>query len=146
MRKVRAVLAYVNGSPTDSTAVELACGVAKRFKVPAHIIYVNEVKRTLPLTAELQPEMDKGEKVLEAAERVADELGSQIETEILQAREVGPAVVDEAVERGCDLIIMGVSYQTRLGEFDIGSTASYVLKSSPARVWLIRGAMDEKAK
>lgn len=143
MKKLRAVLAYVNGSSTDESVVDLVCDLAKRARARAHVIYVIQVKRALPLTAEIQPELDKGEKVLEAAEKVADAYGQPIETEILQAREIGPAVVDEAVERNCDLIVLGVPFQARMGNFDIGSTAEYVLKTSPARVWLIRGPMGE---
>lgn len=143
MKRLQAVLAYVDGSPTDEDVVEMSCSVARRNKARVHVIYVIEVKRELPLTAEMQNEMDKGERVLENAERVADEAGCEVETEILQAREKGPAVVDEAVERGCDLIVMGIPYQTRIGGFDIGSAASHVLRTSPARVWLIRGAMGE---
>ncbi|MDA8219062.1 MAG: universal stress protein [Chloroflexota bacterium] len=143
MKKLHAVLAYINGSPVDNEVLYIACNAARRNKVPVHVIYVIEVKRTLPLTAEIQTEMDKGEKILEGAEAAAESAGCEFETEILQAREIGPAVVDEAVERNCDLIVMGIPYQTRLGNFDIGGTASYVLKSAPARVWLVRGPMSE---
>jgi nucleotide-binding universal stress UspA family protein len=143
MKRLHAVLAYVNGKSTDEEVVALACSVAKRNKARVHVIYVIEVKRTLPLTVELQAEMDKGEEVLERAERVAEDSGYAIETEILQAREIGPAVVDEAVERGCDLVIVGVPYRAKLGDFEIGSAASHVLKNSPSRVLLMRGAMGE---
>jgi nucleotide-binding universal stress UspA family protein len=143
MKRLQAVLACVNGGVTDSEVVEMACNVAKRNKARVHVIYVIEVKRTLPLTAELDSEMEKGEAVLANAERVAEEAGYRAETEILQAREVGPAVVDEAVERGCDLIVIGVPYKLKFGSFDIGEAANYALKSSPVRVWLIRGAMGE---
>lgn len=143
MRRLRAILAYVDGRKTDQDVVELACSVAKRNKARVHVIYVIEVKRALPLTAELQADLDRGEQVLEKAERDAEGFGYEVETEILQARETGPAVVDEAVERSCDLIVMGVTYQTRLGDFDIGSTANYVLRNSPVRVLLVRGAMGE---
>ncbi len=143
MKRLHAVLAFVDGGVTDGDVVEMACNVAKRNKARVHVIYVIEVDRRHPLTAELQSDMERGERVLESAERVADEAGYQIETEILQAREKGPAIVDEAVERGCDLIIMGISYQMRLGSFDIGGAANHVLKNSPVRVWLIRGAVGE---
>jgi nucleotide-binding universal stress UspA family protein len=145
MKKVRAVLAYVNGSSTDSNVVELACDIGKRSHCRVHVIYVIQVRRELPLTAEIQPEMDKGERVLEAAERVSEGVSYQIETEILQAREIGPAVVDEAVERSCDLIVLGVPFQMRMGSFEVGAAADYVLKSAPAWVWLVRGPMGEQS-
>ncbi len=143
MKTLQAILACVNGSSVDAGVVELAVLAAKRNKIRVNVVYVIEVSRTLPLTAELDAEMDKGERYLEAAESVAAENGYRIETEILQARDAGSAVVDEAVERACDLIVMGVPYSIQRGSFDIGHAASYVLKNSPVKVWLVRGAMSE---
>lgn len=143
MKKLRSILVYVNGDVTDEEVVQIACSVAKRNKARIYVIYVIEVKRTLPLNAEIQADMDRGEKILETAERVAEDSDYQVETEILQAREIGSAIVDEAVERGVDLTIMGIPYRPRLGDFELGPRATYVLKNSPSRVWLIRGAMGE---
>lgn len=136
--KVSRILVPVNGSTADKPAIELACSVAKRNKAKIYVIYVIEVKRTLPLDAEIEPELQKGELVLEAADRYADDSDYDVNTEILQAREVGPAVVDEAVERGADVIIMGVGYKKKFGEFTVGRTASYVLKNAPCWVWVCR--------
>jgi nucleotide-binding universal stress UspA family protein len=67
-------------------------------------------------------------------EDVAKEQGCFIETELLQAREVGPAIVDEAKERDVDLILMGVTYKRRFGEFSLGNVVPYVLKNSDCNV------------
>ena len=74
------------------------------------------------------------------AEKAADEFGIELETEILQARDVGTAIVDEALEREVDLVVMGIGYKRKFGEFDMGHTAPYVLKNAPCRVWLARAA------
>jgi nucleotide-binding universal stress UspA family protein len=71
---------------------------------------------------------------------VAEDFGVDLETEILQARDVGTAIVDEALERDVDLIVMGIEYKRKFGEFDLGNTAPYVLKNAPCRVWLARAA------
>ncbi|MDP2728276.1 MAG: universal stress protein, partial [Dehalococcoidia bacterium] len=71
-----------------------------------------------------------------------EELDYEVETELLQAREVGPAIVDEAIERGVDLILLGVPYKKRFGEFNMGRVAPYVLKNAPCRVWVIRQAIS----
>jgi nucleotide-binding universal stress UspA family protein len=81
--------------------------------------------------------------VLSNAEKIADVMDCQVETEILQARETGPAIVDEAVERGVDMIIMGVEYKKRFGEFGMGDVAPYVLRNAPCPVLLWRGPMEE---
>ena len=141
--KVRRILVPVNGSRVDSEVVEFACHLAKKAKAEVFVIYVIEVKRTLPLDAEIRPEIERGEQVLEQAEKVAEGLDCEVEAELLQAREVGPAIVDEAIERGVDLIMLGLTYKKRFGEFNLGRAVPYVLKQAPCRVWLLREPIDE---
>ncbi len=140
MLRTRRILVPVSGNPTDSEAVALACEVARRAKAEVYAIYVIEVKRILPLDVDLPPEAAHGDTVLADAERVAHEWSVELHSEILQARDVGTAIVDEAVERQVDLIVMGIMYKRRFGEFDLGRTAPYVLKNAPCRVWLARAA------
>ncbi len=143
--KIGRVLVAVTGQPTDEDAIQLACGAARRQKAKIFVIYVIEVRRALPLNAELQGEMEKAERVLAHAEQIADHADYSLETELLQAREVGPAIVDEAVERGVDAIVMGAPYDRRFGEFTLGSTTEYVLKHAPCAVWVCRAAVPAGA-
>jgi nucleotide-binding universal stress UspA family protein len=122
--------------------VSLACSIAKRAKGEVHVVYIIEVKRTLPLDADLPPEAERGEMVLEQAERVAESFDLQFQADLLQARDVGPTIVDEARERGADLILLGVTYKKRFGEFDLGRTAPYVLKHAGCRVWVCRQPVE----
>ena len=145
MIRANRILVPVNGKPTDDEAVSLACEVARRGKASVYAIYVIEVKRTLPLDVDLPPEAAKGDSVLAQAEKIADEFNIDLETEILQARDVGTAIVDEALERDVDLIVMGIAYKRKFGEFDMGHTAPYVLKNAPCRVWLARAAPNVPA-
>lgn len=135
------VLVSVKGEKEDEESVRLACSMAKRKKGKVYAVYVIEVKRALPLDAEMEPETETGEQALKRAERIGDEVDYQVETDLLQAREAGPAIVDEAVERGVDLIIMGMHYKKRFGEFDLGSAVPYVLKNAPCRVLIWREAV-----
>jgi len=96
------------------------------------------VKRSLPLDAELNPETETAEDILARAEEVADEQDYEIETDLLQTREIGPAIIDEAMERSADLILMGMGYRKRFGQFDLGETIPYVLKNAPCRVLVLR--------
>jgi nucleotide-binding universal stress UspA family protein len=141
MEKIANILVPVAGNPVDEAAISLACRVAKESKGRVYIIYVIEVKRSLPLDAELQSEVQRGEEVLDHAEQVAEDLGYEVDTELLQAREVGPAVVDEAIERGVNLIVIGIPYKKRFGEFNLGRTTPYVLKNAPCQVWVVRQAI-----
>jgi nucleotide-binding universal stress UspA family protein len=94
------------------------------------------IKRALPLDAEIDSEIKNAEDVLDRIESIAEEEDYEVETDVLQAREVGPAVVDEAVERGVDLILMGITYKRRFGQFSLGNVVPYVLKNSPCPVIL----------
>jgi nucleotide-binding universal stress UspA family protein len=142
MIQARRILVPVNGNPTDDDMISLACGLAKRQRGEVIAMYVIEVKRTLPLDADLPPEASKGEQALERAEETAEELGVDLKTELLQARDVGTAIVDEAVARQADLIILGMPYRKKFGEFDLGKTAPYVLKHAPCSVWIAREPMQ----
>lgn len=139
-------LVPVTGKKADDDIVRTACVLARRSKGKVYVVHVIQVSRTLPLDAEVEPETQSGENVLANAEKIADTMDSQVETEILQAREIGPAIVDEAVERGVDMIIMGVEYKKRFGEFDMGDTVPYVLRNAPCPVLLWRGPMGEVEK
>lgn len=136
------ILVPLKGNPADEEVLELACETARRSKAQVYAIHVIEVKRTLPLDAELQEEAERGEDVLNRAEQIGERLGLAIHTDLLQARDVGSAVVDEVLERGIDLVIMGMTYKKRFSEFDPGVTVPYVLKHAPCRVWIARQAVD----
>jgi len=130
------ILVPVIGTQADEEAIRLACRLAKKEKAKIHAVYVIVVKRSVPLDAEIESEIQKAEGILDHVEGVAEEQDCEVETDVLQAREAGPAIVDEAVERGIDLILMGVTYKRRFGQFNLGSVVPYVLKNAPCRVIL----------
>lgn len=135
-------LVPLNGEKIDENTLRLACSLARSEKGKVYAIHVIQVKRALPLDAEIEPETEKAEEVLKRAERIGDEMDCEVLTELLQAREAGPAIVDEAVERGIALIIMAIPYKKPFGEFDLGSIVPYVLKNAPCRVLIWREAAE----
>lgn len=141
-RKLERVLVAVNGSSLDAEVVALSIHLARRDKAKVFVIYVIEVKRTLPLEATIDEEVTKGEMILDNAEAVAKSLGYEVEAELLQAREAGPTIVDEAESRNVDMIVLGLPYKKRFGEFNIGRTVPYVLKNARCQVVLWREPLD----
>ena len=137
------MLVPVDGSAASFDALALACSLSKRNKGTVYAVYVIEVARNLPLDAELTSEADHGEDILIQAESVADELDYKVEGELLQARDAGHAIVDEAIERQVSAIMMGVGYNRPLGEFLLDETAQYVVKYAPCQVILVRSAVTE---
>jgi nucleotide-binding universal stress UspA family protein len=130
------ILVPVSGSKADDEGIRLACRLAKKTKGNVWALYVITVKRTLPLDAELEAEIRQGEEILNHAESIAESQECEIETDLVQAREAGPTIVDEALERAVDLILIGVAYKKSFGQFSLGSTVPYVLRNAPCRVIL----------
>ena len=130
------ILVPVTGTPVDDDTMRLACQLAKKNKGKIWAVYVITVKRSLPLDAEIRSETTKAEEILDHISTVAEEADYEVETDLLQSREVGPTIVDEAVEREVDLIIMGLSYKRRFGQFSLGNVLPYVLQNAPCQVIL----------
>jgi len=130
------ILVPVVGNEADIEALKLAIRLAKKEKGKIWSVYVVTIKRALPLDAEIKPEIEKAESILDNIEIFAEEEDYEVDTDVLQARDAGPAIIDEAVERGVDLILMGVKYKKRFGQFSLGSVVPYVLKNSPCPVLL----------
>jgi nucleotide-binding universal stress UspA family protein len=126
----------VVGTGADDEAIELACQLTKRDKGKVLAVYVITLKRSVPIDAEIESEIERGEKILEHAESMAEEQDYELETDLLQSREAGPTIVDQAVERQVDLILIGIAYKRRFGQFSLGNVIPYVLKNAPCRVIL----------
>jgi len=138
----KSILVPVNGSEASLLAVEFACTVAKRTRGKVHVVHVIEVRRALPLDAELTTEAQRGEEILTQAEMAARRQDFEVEGDLLQARDAGHAIVDEATERQADAIIIGVPYRRPFGEFELGKVPTHVLRTAPCEVILLRMPSD----
>jgi len=140
----RAVVA-LNGGPSDARIVRLAAGQASRSNGELIAVHVVEIDWTLPLDADIAGRSEEAQRVLDMAEGIAESVKVRMESVLLQARDVGAAIVDEATERGADLLVVGVPYRTRFGgEFAIGRTIPYILQNTPCAVWVVREPMPEE--
>ncbi|MBI1801690.1 MAG: universal stress protein [Chloroflexi bacterium] len=138
MEKISHIMVPINGNPEDEVALSLASLFAKKNKAKVTVVHVVEVKRSLPLDADLPAETAQGERLLDWAEGKARELECYVEVELLQARAAGPALVDEAVASHADLMLMGLPFRTQFGTYHLGETSNYVLNHAVCRVWLVR--------
>lgn len=137
---ISSILVPVDGSPECHQALSVAADLAKRTRARIHLLYVIEVPRTHALDVTLEGELQRAEDALGRAERLAEGFGISVTGELVQARQAGHAIVDEAVERGVDAVIMGVKYERPYGRFEIGRQAQYVMEHATAQVWLVRAA------
>lgn len=136
--KLARILVAISGNVADESVITLACSLAKKQKAEIFVVYVIEVKRSLPLDAVVETEVDKAEMILTRAEDVAADNDYEVETDLIQARDAGSAIVDEARERSVDLILMGMSHKMRFGMFDLGSAIPRVLEEAPCPVLVYR--------
>ena len=108
-------------------------------------VHVVEVDWTLPIDADIAGNSEEAQRVLDMAESAAEAARVKLEPVLLQARDVGAAIVDEASERSADLLVTGLPYKKRFGgDFAIGRTVPYVLKNAPCAVWVVREPIPEE--
>jgi nucleotide-binding universal stress UspA family protein len=139
----RAVVA-LNGGPSDARIVKFVAEQAARTKAELIAVHVVEIDWTLPLDADIAGRSEEVQRVLDLAEVIAEHFKVRMEPVLLQARDVGAAIVDETTERGADLLVAGLPYRKRFGgEFAIGKTIPYILQNAPCAVWVVREPMSE---
>jgi nucleotide-binding universal stress UspA family protein len=139
----RAVVA-LNGGPSDERIVSLVADQARHNKAELVAVHVVEVDWTQPLDADIAGRSEEVQRVLDTAESVAERYKMTLDPVLLQARDVGAAIVDEAIERGADLLVLGLPYRKRFGgEFAIGRTIPYILQNAPCAVWVVRDPIEE---
>ena len=140
---MRSILVAVGGLDSDMEAVRLAGNMLRASRGNRmHIIYVIEIERTLPIDAEIPPATAKGDAVLREMEMLAESMRINAQAELVQAREVGYAVVQESVDRKVDAILMAVPHNHRYGRFTMGRAVPYVFENAPCRVILWRDNTD----
>ena len=140
----RAVVA-LNGGPSDARIVRLVADMARGSKAELIAIHVVEIDWTLPLDADIAGRSEEVQRILDMAEEVAEESKLTLEPVLLQARDVGAAIIDESTERGADLLVVGLPYRKRFGgEFALGRTIPYLLQNAPCAVWVVRDPIAEE--
>ncbi len=139
LANLRSLLVPIDDSGASWQALSVACDIARRGKSRRVLaMHVIEVPRRLPLDAEMVAEFEHGDRILERAESLARAQRVDIAADLVQAREAGTAIVDEARERGVDAIVIGIDYHRPHGTFQLGRLPRYALEHAPCEVWLIR--------
>ena len=143
MAEAGPILVPINDSPASLEALAAAGSIARARKAGVVVIHVIEVVRSLPVNAEMEWEARRGEQLLRQAEEVAKEGSFSIRGELLQSRQAGQAIVDEAHAQHAQSIVLGLRFRRVVGDYELGHTASYVLKHARCPVWLLREAVRD---
>jgi nucleotide-binding universal stress UspA family protein len=134
----RAVLG-LNGGPTDTLVVKLASELARTQGTELVALHVVEVDWRHDLDEEIPGSRELASAVLDMAEGAAERARVALRTELLQARDVGAALVDEAAALGADVVVLGLPYRKRLGgDFALGTTIPYVFQNAACTVLVVR--------
>lgn len=132
----------LNGGPTDELVVHLGCQLAKAAGAELVAVHVIEVDWRHELSEDVASDDERAAAVLDLAEGIAERYKVTLTADLLQARDVGAALVDEAVELGADAVLVGLPYRKRFGgDFALGTTLPYVFQNAPCQVIVVREAV-----
>jgi APA family basic amino acid/polyamine antiporter len=129
----RLLVPVVEGLPSDE-AMEVAARLAAERRARIVAITVLEVPLQLPLDAELPKQENQADAVLDEARAIGDSYGVDVITRIVRGRRAGRAIVDEAMRRNAEIVVMGAPRRERRGKAIFGETVDFVLKHAPCRV------------
>jgi basic amino acid/polyamine antiporter, APA family len=159
------ILVPVFGTKLDddivSTAGRLADAEVEEGERPPRldVIYVAEVPLTVPLDSPLPKDVqEQAARALERAREVGGEYENvEVTTKLIPARSLGSGIVQEARDKGAEVIVMGGEPPTRvrggaiLGGIggarpdEIGEVTEYVLRKAPSRVLLTAPPEEDEA-
>jgi nucleotide-binding universal stress UspA family protein len=143
----RRVVLGLNGGTADPLVLQLAIDLARKGETELIALHVVEVDWRHDLGDEIPGSRELASAVLDRAEAAAERAKLKVRTELLQARDVGAALVDEAISLDADLMLLGLPYRTRLGgDFEIGRTIPYVFQNAPCRVLVVRESVVEAGR
>jgi basic amino acid/polyamine antiporter, APA family len=126
------------GEEMIATAVKLA----QERGASVEALHVIRVPLELPLDAELLDEEERAEASIAEAKLLGADHGVEVEGRTVRARSIGQAIVQEADERGADLIVLGSAPRWRRQSRFFSPTVDYVLKKAPSEVLIVAFPQD----
>jgi len=124
------------GYPSDE-AMDFACRLAAERRASIVAFTAIEVPLDLPLDAELPEDVREANEQLDEARAIGDSYGVRVIGRIARTRNIGRAIVDEAIRRQSEIIVMAGPRRVRLqrGRRQIfGDAVDFVLRHAPCRV------------
>jgi basic amino acid/polyamine antiporter, APA family len=143
----RRLLVPVKLGPIGVEVFATALRLAEELGASITAVHVVPVPLDEPLGAPLYEEEERAASSLAEAKLLAAEHGVEVDAEVVRARAIGAAVIEQALERGVDLIVMGSSPRWRRQSRMFGPTVDYVLRKAPTEVMVIaypQGVLEEE--
>jgi len=118
--------------------IATAVALAKERGASVEAVFVVRVPRAFPLEGALPDDVQRrAEDSLAEARILGQENGVEVVAHTIVARSIGHAIVDEALEHGADLIVLGSSPRWRRQSRFFSPTVDYVLRNAPCEVLVV---------
>ena len=118
--------------------IATAIALAKEGGAEIEAITVVRVPRRFELTGELPADVAaKVDASLDEARLLGEDHGVEVRTDVVRARSIGHAIVEEAQSRGADLIVLGSSPRWRRQSRFFSPTVDFVLRRAPCEVLVV---------
>jgi basic amino acid/polyamine antiporter, APA family len=143
----RRILVPVKLGPIGVEVFATALRLAEEHGASITAIHIVPVPLDQTLDAPLYEEEEHAASSLAEAKLLAAEHGVEVDAEVVRARALGSAVIEHALERDVDLIVMGSSPRWRRQSRLFGPTVDYVLRKAPCEVMVIaypQGVLEEE--
>jgi basic amino acid/polyamine antiporter, APA family len=133
----RSILVPIAPGYASDEAMDFACRLAAERRASIVAFTAIDVPLDLPLDAELPEEVREANEQLDEARAIGDSYGVRVIGRIARTRNIGRAIVDEAIRRNSEIIVMAGPRRVRLqhGRRQIfGDAVDFVLRHAPCRV------------
>jgi APA family basic amino acid/polyamine antiporter len=118
--------------------VATAIALAKEHDAAIEAITVVRVPREFELEGPLPPEVAaRVDASLEEARLLGEDHGVEVQTDVVRARSIGYAIVNEAAARDADVIVLGSSPRWRRQSRFFSPTVDFVLRKAPCEVLVV---------
>lgn len=143
MTMIKNIMIATDGSKNINKAVEYALDIAKLANAKVHALYVVDTAAfaSIPMDAAWESMYEilheEGREAVGSIQKKAEGLGLFAEGIVIEghpAREI----VEQSVERGMDMIIMGTAGKTGWNRLVLGSVAAKVSQTSSIPVMVVK--------
>jgi basic amino acid/polyamine antiporter, APA family len=133
----QSILVPVVSGPEGHEAIDLAARLAAERGSTIVALRVLVVPLEQPLDSPMAAEEAEADRLLDDARLAASAYGVRTIDRMVQARNAGRAIVEEAQRRQSEIVVLGAPRLRHRAIF--GKTVDYVLKNAPCRVMVAAG-------
>jgi APA family basic amino acid/polyamine antiporter len=136
----RSILVPIAPGYASEEAMDFACRLAAERRASIVAFTAIEVPLDQPLDAYLPEDVREANEQLDEARAIGDSYGVRVIGRIARTRNIGRAIVDEAIRRNAEIVVMAGPrrVQLRQGRRQIfGDAVDFVLRHAPSRVMIV---------